>query len=136
MNLVTMKGRVSIPAEEKTSARGRKYTQMSVAVQIEDSTEKGDTKPLFVRLMTQSVRTATIMERMEKGESICFQGRLTRRRWTGNDGAERETWTCWVDSIQSINTISTAHSEPRSEEPVPEQPASDALEDLEGDIPF
>ena len=137
MNLVTMKGRVSIEAEARKSKNGRSYTVLNVAVPIEDSTDEGDTKPLFVRLLTMSVRPATIMQRMSKGDSVCFQGRLQRRRWTGRDGVERETWSCWTDQLQSIHTISTAGEQVPEQPPQPaaEEPFDDSLDDGE-DIPF
>jgi len=50
-------------------------------------------------------RTADDLARHGKGDLLAAMGRLYRRRFTGRDGQERESWSLLADAVMSARTV-------------------------------
>ena len=137
MNVWAVTGRVSIAPESKTSAAGRAYTQVNIAIHIEakprDDTQKP--KALFVRCMSFNERTSQAMSYLQVGDPVTVVGRLERQRYTDANNVERENWTLWTDQIvSSRNWEAPKVDAPPAPARAPAPPPP--IDDSEMDIPF
>lgn len=82
-------------------------------------------------------------EYLKKGSQAYFEGKITTRKWTDKDGADRYTTEIVVDKMQFLGGKKDYETAPAANKGNPErgqkqkQQARDDLEDdLEDDIPF
>ena len=92
-------GRLSADPTEKTTKTGKPMALASVAVDVTGQrTEDGDSETLWVSLMAFGHQCEALL-RAEKGQMVAAIGKLTRGRYTGKDGTERESWTLLAESV-------------------------------------
>ncbi len=60
-------------------------------------------------------RAAKDMMRHQKGDLIACMGTITKNRYTGRDGQEREGWSLNVDAIVSARTVRPGGGRKRAE---------------------
>ena len=116
---LTRKGYAVRDAEVKISKRGTEYVLVKVRLAVEDPAR-------FVDAYVAG-RDRERASGVGKGDVVAFMGSLSRRRYTGRDGAEREAWSCLCDTFTSSAEPAGAGGEPRptegNDEPVTVTPA-------------
>ena len=124
---LTRKGYAVRDAEVKISKRGTEYVLVKVRLAVEDPAR-------FVDAYVAG-RDRERAAGVGKGDVVAFMGSLSRRRYTGRDGEEREAWSCLCDTFTSSAEQPKASKpdpagaggEPRptegNDEPVPVKPA-------------
>ena len=125
------------PVERQTRA-GKTFTTASLAVNVARPGDDDDTEWFDLAAFG---RQADELMRHAKGELVAVMGSLTRRRYTGRDGNERESWSLTVESILSARTVRPGGGRKRTsntDQPTDAQPASAApgAGDFDDDIPF
>ena len=77
---------------------------------------------------------------IRKGSQILVIGRLTYRKYTGNDGVERNVTEIIADKIELCGTRESAPSQPSAPGPAPARPQTTAMpyptETDDSDVPF
>ena len=124
---LTRKGYAVRDAEVRISKRGTEYVLVKVRLAVEDPAR-------FVDAYVAG-RDRERAAGVGKGDVVAFMGSLSRRRYTGRDGEEREAWSCLCDTFTSSAEQPKASTpdpagagdEPRptegNDEPVPVKPA-------------
>ena len=99
MMLANVYGRLAADPTEKTTKTGKPMALASVAVDVTGQrTEEGDAETLWVSLMAFGHQCEALLS-AEKGQMVAAIGKLTRGRYTGKDGTERESWTLLAESV-------------------------------------
>ena len=124
------------PIERETRA-GKLMVTASLAVNVARPGDDDDTQWFDVAAFG---RQAEALARHAKGELLAVMGGLTRRKYTGRDGNERESWSLTAESILSARTVRPGGRKRtnNSDQPSGAQPASPAPGegDFDDDIPF
>jgi len=91
-------------------------------------------------------KQADVIMAHDKGDTIAATGRLELARWTGDDGAERESWRLIAEHVHSVRTVSqgkargTAKGKGKGRaaetEPVPADDAEPPPPPFDDAIPF
>ncbi len=95
-------GRLGTDRKASQTKTGKPMCTASVAVDV--SGKEGDPETLWVSVLAFG-KNAELLLRNEKSGWLAAMGRLTRSRYTGSGGKERENWTLLVDSIHSSRTV-------------------------------
>jgi single-strand DNA-binding protein len=77
-------------------------TRVSIAVDATGHNAETE-ETLWVSVLAFG-RVAETLARAAKGESLTAQGKLTRGRYTGKDGQERESWTLTADAVLTLRS--------------------------------
>lgn len=101
-------GRAGADPVTGETRNGKPMCRVSVAV---DVTGHGATEPetLWITIMAFG-HVAEALARAAKGETLTAMGRLTRGRYTGRDGTERESWTLMPDAVLTAKSARPAGS--------------------------
>jgi single-strand DNA-binding protein len=94
-------GRLGKDPKPGTTQAGKPMCTASVAVDV--GREPGD-ETLWCTVMAFG-HQAEALQRHTKGDMIAAMGRLSRSRYTGTDGQERESWTLLADALHSSRTV-------------------------------
>lgn len=114
-------GRLAADPTEKTTRTGKPMALASVAVDVTGQrAEDGDSETLWVSLMAFGHQCEALL-RAEKGQMVAAIGKLTRGRYTGKDGTERESWTLLAESV--ITAKSARPGARRRQDPPPDRRA-------------
>lgn len=94
-------GRIGKDPKPGTTKNGNAMCSASIAVDV--GREPGQ-ETLWVSVMCFGTLADTL-QRHQSGDMIAAMGKLTRSRYTGTDGAERESWSLMADSLHSSRTV-------------------------------
>ena len=100
MIFASIQGRAAADAERRTSKAGRDFVKVNTAVNVESNKNK-DAKPMWVSVLSFDADVSIKLNDLVKGDNFGAVGKLSRNRYTGNDGNEREGWTLFCDSVIS-----------------------------------
>ncbi len=103
MMQAALHGRLGRDPQPRTTATGNPMSVASIAVDVTPHNAEAE-ETLWVTVFTFS-RLADQLVRHKKGDTLSAAGRLTLKRWTGNDGQERTTWELLADSLVSARTV-------------------------------
>ena len=95
-------GRIGSDPTRTTTANGKDMTRLSVAVDVAGWNAETD-ETCWVSILAFG-KVAETLARAAKGESLTAQGKLTRGRYTGKDGQERESWTLTADAVLTLRS--------------------------------
>jgi len=90
-------GRAGQDPVRSTTQSGKEMTRLSIAADVAGWNAESD-ESLWVSILAFG-RAAEDLARAGKGQMVTAQGRLTRGRYTGKDGTERESWTLTADAV-------------------------------------
>lgn len=95
-------GRVGSEPTRTTTANGKDMARLSVAVDCSGWNAE-DAETVWISVLAFG-KVAETLARAAKGESLTAQGKLTRGRYTGKDGQERESWTLTADAVLTLRS--------------------------------
>ena len=111
-------GRLGKQPETRETKNGNAMTTTTVAVKVNRADQDELTE--WVSL-TAFGRAGEELARHVKGDAISASGRMSKSRYTGRDGDERESWQLTVDAVISARTVRpTAGRTPADDAPAPE----------------
>jgi single-strand DNA-binding protein len=94
-------GRIGKDPKPGTTKTGTAMCTASIAVDV--GREPG-TETLWVSVMCFGALAETLGQH-QAGDMIAAMGKLTRGRYTGQDGQERESWSLLADALHSSRTV-------------------------------
>jgi single-strand DNA-binding protein len=94
-------GRIGRDPKPVTTKTGTAMCTASLAVDV--GREPGQ-ETLWVSIMAFGA-LADALQRHQAGDMISAMGKLTRGRYTGQDGQERESWSLLADALHSSRTV-------------------------------
>lgn len=95
--VASIHGRLGSDPEQKTTASGKEMVRASIAVDVTGHNAEGE-ESLWISVLAFG-RVAEQLARAARGETLAAMGKLTRGRFTGRDGQERESWTLLADAV-------------------------------------
>jgi single-strand DNA-binding protein len=94
-------GRLGRDPKVTTTKTGKPMCTASIAVDV--GKEPGE-ETLWITVLAFG-HLAEALQRHQQGDMIAAVGRLTRGRYTGTDGQERESWSLIADALHSSRTV-------------------------------
>lgn len=113
-------GRLGRDAQTIETRTGKPMAGASIAVDV--SPRDGDAT-VWVRVVAFG-RVAEALAAHKKGEMLSASGRLELTKWTGDDGAERESWQLFADTLVSARSVRPARPSPGQRPPKPQADAA------------
>jgi single-strand DNA-binding protein len=94
-------GRLGRDPKVTTTKTGKPMCTASIAVDV--GKEPGE-ETLWITVLAFG-HLAEALQRHQQGDMLAATGRLTRSRYTGPDGQERESWSLIADALHSSRTV-------------------------------
>lgn len=101
-------GRLSRDPKPSTTKNGKPMCTASMAVDV--GKVPGE-ETLWLSVLAFG-KQAEALERHHQGDMLAVMGRLEKSKFTGNDGAERESWSLIVEALHSSRTVRPAPRKP------------------------
>lgn len=95
-------GRIGTAPVTSTTAKGNDMTRVSIAVDCSGHNAESE-ETLWISILAFG-KVAESLARASKGESLTAQGKLTKGRFVGKDGQERESWTLVADAVLTLRS--------------------------------
>jgi single-strand DNA-binding protein len=95
-------GRIGSDPTRTITASGKDMTRLSVAVDCSGWNAE-DAETVWISVLAFG-KVAESLALAKRGESLSAQGKLTRGRYTGKDGVERESWTLTADAVLTLRS--------------------------------
>ena len=103
LNRVVLIGRLTRDPEIRTTTTGKQVADMSIAVDKRIKPQDGSATADFFRLTAWGQQAEFAGNYLGKGRLIAVEGRLQSRKYTANDGSNREVVEIVVDNIQGLD---------------------------------
>ena len=97
MIYASIHGRLGSDPVASMTKNHKPMVRASIAVDVAGYNTEGD-ESLWVSVLAFGT-VADALDRAAKGEMVTAQGRMTRGKYTGKDGTERESWTLIADAV-------------------------------------
>jgi single-strand DNA-binding protein len=97
-------GRLGRDPKPGTTKAGNPMARVSIAV---DAGQEPGTETLWVNVLCFGA-LAEVLQGHQQGDMIATMGKLTRSRYAGQDGQERESWSLLADALHSSRTVRPA----------------------------
>lgn len=80
---------------------------------------------------------AEVVEKyVKKGDKLLIEGKMTSRKYTGNDGVEKMAWEVAVSNIELLTPKSASSGSAPADSPVPPQAKQAPAAESPDDLPF
>lgn len=99
MNSVNMIGRLAQNPESRTTSTGKNVTTFRLAVKG----RKADDESSFFNVVAWGVTADFVDNYLSKGRLISLEGRLQSRKYTTNEGSNREVVEIVAESVQALD---------------------------------
>ncbi|MFN8140372.1 MAG: single-stranded DNA-binding protein [Fimbriimonadales bacterium] len=104
INRVVLTGRIVRDPEMRTTPSGQQVVNFSIAVQKRiKPTDPNERDAFFFRIVAWNKQAEFISNYATKGRMVGVEGRLEQRRYTGNDGIEREAVEVIADNVALLD---------------------------------
>lgn len=104
INRVVITGRLTADPEMRTTPSGKQVVSVTVAVQKRfKPTDPNEKDAHFFRVTAWGNNAEFLVNYAHKGRMVGVEGRLDQRRFTGNDGIEREVVEIIADNIALLD---------------------------------
>ncbi|SRR5581483_6256391 len=104
INRVVLTGRLVRDPEMRTTPSGQQVVNFSIAVQKRiKPTDPNERDAFFFRIVAWNKQAEFMANYATKGRMVGIEGRLEQRRYTGNDGIERETVEVIADNVALLD---------------------------------
>lgn len=123
INRVVLLGRIAREPELRTTSTGKQVCDFALAVQKRVKPTDGSTDADFFRCICWEKTADFVASYAKKGFLVALEGRLQSRKYTTNDGANREVVEIVCDSVQVLTkegqaTTPTATPDPDEYDPL------------------
>lgn len=128
LNKALLIGNLTRDPELRYTPQGTAVCTFGLATNRSWVTETGDRKEdaEFHRIVAWNKLAELCSQLLFKGRRIYVEGRLQTRRWTGQDGNERQTTEVVIDEMMILDSKrSPGEGEAEGEEAIPEEPKAD-----------
>lgn len=117
MNSVNIIGRLTRDPELKTTSGGKTVTEFTIAVD-----KFGSEEGMFFRVKAWGKTAEFVSNYVQKGHKVAVSGRLDQRKYTDQNGNNREIVEIVADNVQSLTPKGEGTSRPATTpvEAVPE----------------
>jgi len=132
-------GRLGGDAELKYTTNAKPILCFRAVVQDRAAQERGET-PQWLRCAVFGPEAVELVGRLHKGDEAYLEGRLSLRRWTGQDGTERSGLDLVVSRCEPLGQIGRRAPARPAHDAAPvhaahARPAGEALE-TDDQLPF
>lgn len=104
MNKIILIGRLTRDPEARTTTTGKAVTGFSVAVDRRFKPKDGGGESAdFFRCNAWGNTAEFVANYLTKGRLVSVEGRIERRRYTANDGTEREVWEVTAEDVRGLD---------------------------------
>jgi len=102
INRVVLVGRITRDPELRTTQGGKSVVDFSIAVDKRVKPKDGPTADFF-RVQAWDKAAEFVANYLGKGRLVAVDGRLTSRKYTATDGANREVVEVVAETVQSLD---------------------------------
>lgn len=102
INSVVLIGRLTRDPELRTTNTGKSVCDFSIAVQKRGKPSDGSPDADFFRVSCWEKTAEYVSNYLQKGRLVAVEGRLQSRKYTANDGTNREVVEVIANNVQSL----------------------------------
>lgn len=102
INSVVLIGRLTRDPELRTTNNGKSVCDFSIAVQKRSKPADGSPDADFFRVNCWDKTAEYVSNYLHKGRLVAVEGRLQSRKYTANDGTNREVVEIVASNVQSL----------------------------------
>ena len=118
MNRICLVGRLTRDPELRTTTTGKNYATFSIAVQKRIKPQDPNERDAdFFNIKVWGQQSEFVSNYLTKGRLVAVEGRIESRKYTDQQGVQREIWEVNCDNIQGLDR-------PRDDQPGGEAPAA------------
>lgn len=103
VNRVVLVGRLTRDPELRTTTTGKSVSDFSIAVQKKIKPQDGSPDADFFRVSAWGATAEYVKNYLSKGRLVAVDGRLQSRKYTAQDGSNREVVEIVADSVQGLD---------------------------------
>lgn len=103
VNRVVLVGRLTRDPELRTTTTGKSVCDFSIAVQKKIKPQDGSPDADFFRVSAWGQTADFVSNYLTKGRLVAVDGRLQSRKYTANDGTNREIVEVVADNVQGLD---------------------------------
>ncbi len=103
INRVVLVGRLTRDPELRSTTSGKQVVSFSIAVDKRFKPQDGSSDADFFRITAWEKTAEFVANYMTKGRLVAVDGRLQSRRYTTQDGTEREVVEVVAESVQGLD---------------------------------
>lgn len=103
VNRVVLVGRLTRDPELRTTTTGKSVCDFSIAVTKKFKPQDGSPDADFFRVTAWGATADFVANYLTKGRLCAVDGRLQSRKYTANDGTNREVVEVVADSVQGLD---------------------------------
>jgi single-strand DNA-binding protein len=103
VNRVVLIGRLTRDPELRTTNTGRNVVEFSIAVQKRIKPQDGSPDADFFRVKAWGQTADYVNSYIHKGRLVAVDGRLETRKWTDQNGTNRETIEVVADNVNGLD---------------------------------
>jgi single-strand DNA-binding protein len=132
INRVVLTGRLVRDPELRTTQTGKQVVGISIAVQKRIKPQDPNERDAFFFRVTAWGQTAEfIANYATKGRLVGVDGRLEQRRYTGNDGIEREVYEVVAENVTLLDRPRDDSSSETAAVAIASEPVEVPMEDFD-----
>jgi single-strand DNA-binding protein len=103
INRVVLIGRLTRDPELRTTSTGKNVVEFSIAVNKKIKPQDGQPDADFFRIKAWGQTADYVSNYITKGRLVGVDGRLETRKWTDQNGANRETVEIVADNVNALD---------------------------------
>jgi single-strand DNA-binding protein len=103
INRVVLIGRLTRDPELRTTSTGKNVVEFSIAVNKRIKPQDGQPDADFFRIKAWGQTADYVNNYLTKGRLVGVDGRLETRKWTDQNGANRETVEIVADNVNALD---------------------------------
>ncbi|HZH97626.1 MAG TPA: single-stranded DNA-binding protein [Fimbriimonadaceae bacterium] len=103
VNRVVLIGRLTRDPELRTTTTGKSVVEFSIAVNKRMKPQDGSPDADFFRVKAWGATAEYVSNYLTKGRLVAVDGRLEQRRYTANDGQNREVIEVVAENVQGLD---------------------------------
>jgi single-strand DNA-binding protein len=101
LNRIVLVGRLTRDPEARSTNSGTNVAQFSIAV--DKRTKSEDSSANFFRCVAFGKTADFVTSYLTKGRLVAVEGRLEQRKYTDNQGNNRESFEIIIDNVQGLD---------------------------------
>lgn len=104
LNRITLVGRLTRDPELRTTTTGRNYATFSIAVQKRVKPQDPNERDAdFFNIKVWGQTADYVSNYLTKGRLVAVDGRIESRRYTDQQGVQREIWEVSADNVSGLD---------------------------------